>query len=247
MGEMQHEGAVEAEGQVIEAQGEQPGERVWAGNFKSPEELERAYSELRSMESRRNEELAQLRKIAEKVEQLEEQVTAPVRQRESQAIEQSIIEALDSDDPYERMRAQAWITQEVVKAQLAEFQTPKQSIDPSIAADIADRRMAAKYQDWNAVKGDVAAVIQERPHLFPIGENASVDDIVNSLDVVYEVARARHVLRNGSQAANDAAAAARAAKEAAQTMQGTSSRPETQTPEQAAWDRIKNAKVGLFS
>lgn len=247
MGEMQHEGAVEAEGQVIEAQVEQTEERLYAGKYKSVDELERAYAEIQTLERRRDQEVAQLRQIAEKVEYLEEQVTAPVRQRESQAIEQSIIEALDSDDPYERMRAQAWITQEVVKAQLAELQPARPSVDPSIAADIADRRMAAKYQDWNAVKGDVAAVIQERPHLFPIGENASVDDIVNSLDVVYEVARARHVLRNGSQAANDAAAAARAAKEAAQTMQGTSSRPETQTPEQAAWDRIKNAKVGLFS
>lgn len=243
---MQHEGVVEAETGVEAPVEQTEQERLWAGNFKSPEELERAYSELRSMESRRNEELAQLRRIAEKVEYLEEQVTAPVRQRETQAIEQSIVEALESDDPYERMRAQAWITKQVVEAEFANRQPAQPALDPSIAADIADRRMAAKYQDWNDLKADVAAVIQERPHLFPIRENASVDEIVNSLDTVYEVARARAVVRSGSRAADDVAAAARAAKEAAQTMQGTSSRPATMTPEQEAWERIKQAKVGLF-
>lgn len=237
---------IDEQGAVEEVQAEQPEERLWAGNFKSPEDLERAYSDLRQMESRRNEEVAALRKIAEKVEYLEEQLTAPQRQRETQAIEQWIIDAMESDDPYERMRAQAWITQETVKAQLQELQTQRQTVDPSITADFADRRMAAKYADWNNVKADVAAVIQERPYLFPITDNASVDEIVNSLDVVYEVAKARHVLRGNTQASDDIAAAARAAKEAAQTMQGTTSRPATMSPEQEAWARIKSAKVGLF-
>ena len=236
----------ETQVEAVEQQEQPSEERLWAGNFKTPEELERAYSEIRTLESRRNEEIAALRKIAERVESLEEQLVAPVRQRETQAIEQSIIEAMDSDDPYERMRAQAWITQEIVNQRLAEMQPQRTVIDPSITAEIADRRMSAKYPDWNQVKADVAAVIQERPHLFPITDNASVDEIVTSLDTVYEVARARHVLRSGSTAAADVAAAARAAKEAAQTMQGTTSRPATMTPEQEAWERIRNAKIGLF-
>lgn len=221
-------------------------ERLWAGNFKSPEELEKAYSELRSMESRRNEEIALLRQNAARLEALEEQLAAPQRQQEYQAIEQSIAQMMDSDDPYDRMRAQAWVTEQVLQAKMQEFQPPKPQVDPSLAAFVADQQMGAKHGDWAQVKADVAAVIQERPHLFPISENASVDEIVRHLDVVYEVARARHVLRNGSQAAQDAADAARAAKEAAMTMQGTSSRPATLTPEQEAWERIKNAKTSLY-
>lgn len=244
MGEMiDEQGAVEIS---TEDQGGQE-ERLWAGNFKSPEELERAYSELRSLESRRNEEVAHLRRIAEKVEVLEEQLVAPQRARETQAVEASIIEALDSDDPYERARAQAWITQEVVKAQLAELQPARPAVDPDMAAFVADQRMSAKYGDWTDVKGEVANVIRERPHLFPINDRSSVDEIVNGLDTVYEIARARHVLRNSSTASADAAAAARAAKEAAQTMQGTSSRPATMTADEQKWAAIKNAKIGLFS
>jgi hypothetical protein len=222
-------------------------ERLLAGKYKSVEELERAYVEVRDFESRRNEEINQLRRIAEKVETLEEQLVAPQRARETQAFEQSIIEALDSDDPYERMRAQAWLTEEVVNAKLQALQPQRPQVDPNLAAFVADQQMSARYGDWNDVKAEVAGVIRERPHLFPINESSTVDEIVSGLDTVYEIARARHVLRSGSTAAADAAAAARAAKEAAQTMQGTSSRPATMTPEQEKWAAIKAAKVGLFS
>lgn len=240
MGEMQVETEVPVE---VEAQQE---EKLWAGNFKSPDELEQAYTELRRMESRRNEELATLRKVAEKVEYLEEQLTAPQRQQQHQAIEQSIIEALDSDDPYDRMRAQAWITEQVIQTKLQEFQPPRPAVDMDMTAFVADQRMSQKYQDWPALKAEVAQVIQERPHLFPVTESSSVDDVVRNLDTVYEVAKARHTLRAGSQAQSDAAAAAAAMKEAAQTMQGGSSRPVSLTPEQEYWQQIKNAKTGLY-
>lgn len=46
---------------------EEKAERLYAGKFSSPEELERAYAELQSMEGRRSQELGELRKTVEQL------------------------------------------------------------------------------------------------------------------------------------------------------------------------------------
>ena len=233
-------------------QQEQQEERLYAGNFKSPEELERAYSELRSLESRRNEEISQLRQIAAQVEDLKSQfqVQQQYQQQSTDAdmMQRVIAEQFESDDPLERMQAAAWMADQIFEAKWAQRapQVAPPPVDPGLVADALSRRLDAAAPDWRDLGEDMIRVTQEIPALAP-SNDASLEQLFANAKTAYEIAKARKVLasaqQSGSQAAQDAAAAALAAKEAAQTMQGSSSRPATMSDDQAAWERIKAANL----
>lgn len=244
MGEMADEQVID-DVDVVE---EDPVEEksVWAGTFKSPEELERAYMEIREYESRRNEEISHLRQVAERVEYLEEQLMAPQRQRDADTVKDMLIERVSSGDPNDLLEAMAFLAKSTTEQYIAPVLAPQQA-NLELMAKAANDMMMQKYgKEWINASDDVAAVITEKPYLTKNQNPSSISDLVENLETAYEFAQARRLVRNNSQASKDAAAAARAAKEAAQTMQGSASRSETLSAEQQAWERIKNAKTTIW-
>lgn len=233
-------------GGIVNEQVEAPvvEERKYAGQFESPEALEKAYTELRSFEGRRNEELSQLRNIASEFQALKEQMfEEPQRRRDTESIEQTLLEQIDSEDPRDRLQAIAFLAQQVASAQVQQVQPAPQQYDPSMTAYVVNQMMGERHPDWRELSSDVRQVLIEKPHLIGQIDNAPIEQVLSNMDTAYEIAKARSILRNQGTASLDALAAAQAAKEAAQTMQGGGVHSTTLTPDQQAWEEIKNAKT----
>jgi hypothetical protein len=224
---------------------ETPAERLYAGNFKSPEDLEKAYEELRSMESRRNNEIHQLRQVAAEVEYLKQQIEAPRVEEQRRGVEQDLLEAIESGDPRSQLQVMAYLAQEAARSIVPQH-TQADPTAVQLTAYAADQTLASRYGDYRDIAPDMASIIQQNPDIAAQIEGAPLEKVVTTLDRVYKLAKADRIIRSGSQVTADAMAAAKAAKEGAQTMQGSSAKVETLSPEQAAWDAIKNAKTSIW-
>lgn len=210
-------------------------------NFKTPEDLAKSYDALESkLGQLGNEKSAAEKRAAE----LEQRLTALESQSQTHVAEEQtewLQEALETR-PLETI---AWLTQQAA-AQAVEqalAQQPKTS-NHEIVAYAADQNLVGKYDDYEQYKPKIAEMVQEDPSLLAgISETSSLADVQRSLERVYKVAKADDLLTAGGQIAQQAEAA-RAAKNAAQTLSGASGREEDATAVDAARQAILDAARG---
>lgn len=210
------------------------------GNFKSPEDLAKSYQSAQGELTRTQQELAQLRATVEELASAQQ--TRQAEQHYS-SVEEQLVDAIESGDPRQQLAAYAWLAQEAAKTAVQQHQpqAPVIQQDPDVLALAVDTRMRQTVPDWDDVRGDIGVVLEELPGLKPTSTNVS--EIASNLRVAAEIARARKMVSGVDavrQVEHDTLAAA---KNAAATITGSSVRPATVTPEQAAWEAIKQAET----
>lgn len=206
--------------------------------FKSPEDLARSYQYAEGELTQTKQQLALLQ------QQVEELAAARNEQRVAEqysSIEEQLVEALESGDPRQQLSSLAWLAKEAARAELQGFQPAQVAPDAEVIAMAVNQTMRERYSDWDEIRADIGAVVQENPHLLPQDPNPSVGKLTSGLTTAYEIAKARRVLSSADSIRAVEAEANRLAKNAAQTVTGASHRPATTTPENELWESIKQA------
>lgn len=201
-------------------------------NFSDPEGLVKSYKELERTYHADRQRIKELEEQAQRAQEWEEWY----QQQQTQ-------QRLVSDDPREKF-LEVWedpdrqpqlvlhMAERLAQAEQMLQQFSKTGPDPTlteISAEYAQNRMRAQYDDWDQFADKVAEAVQANPRILGITEKSTPAELAQALDSVYWMEKGKALTSSQQSAAQDAAEAARLAKQQAQTMSGASSRPATQT------------------
>jgi hypothetical protein len=214
-------------------------------NFKSPEDLANSYKSAQAKLTQTEQELASLRSKVDEIAAEREQAK---QQQQYSQVQGQLVETWESGDPEQQLATMAWLAQEAAKAAVQQYvppSTPNPALGELIAAQ-ADNLMRSTYEDYDQLREDIGSIIQQDPRLMQISDNPSVQEVQRGLATAYKIAKANKVLSAAGTVAAVDAEVARAAKNAAQTITGASQRPATMSPQEEAWEAIKNAATNTI-
>jgi hypothetical protein len=212
-------------------------------NFKSPEDLANSYKAAQAKLTQTEQELSGLKSKVDEILAEQEQARAQAQYGQVQG---QLVETWESGDAEQQLATMAWLAQEAAKAAIQQYVPPSQpnpALGELIAAQ-ADQVMRSQYEDYDELRSDIANVIQSNPTLMQISDAPSVQEVQRGLATAYQIAKAQKVLSAAGTVREAEAEVARATKNAAQTITGASQRPATMSPQEEAWEAIKNAASG---
>lgn len=223
-------------------------------NFESPEALAASYAEAQRALSARGEadkqreaELAELRARAAQADQYETYLQQQEDARRQGDPRERVLEIIEDPDRHADLVIQMAQQQADLQRRLEELSQrgPDQDVIEIKAAE-AERIIRANNTDYDDHIDSIREIVQATPALVSLTESGTPRQIAEGLQIALDAARGRSLASGHGQAANDAATAARLAREQAQTMSGGSSRPATQTADEEYWDRVKAATSGGY-
>lgn len=217
-------------------------------NFKSPEDLAASYKEA----ERKIHELAAKAKEAEQLAEQNREWQEWAQRQEQQQRQpagdprQQFMDVWD--DPDRQPELVLHMAQQLAELQQQVSQGAQRGPDPvltEVTAELAMNKAREQHPDWDLYHDQIAEIVQQSPHILGNAETLTPAQFAQGLDLAYSIAKGRSLATTG-QAVNDAAEAARLAREQAQTMSGQSARPATQSENEAYWDRVKAADSGGY-
>lgn len=235
-------------------------ERVYAGKYKSVDDLERGHAELQQLYGRMAQDLGQLRDVVQSQQWQPQQPRYDYQQiieddpgRAAQAAFQNgdvaafqaAVSALEIEDPTAaevwKLRVENLAMQQRVQAQIANVSgyQAQQELDQALLG------LASKYPDVAQLETQIGQVLREREALSMMAQSQNPQYVVRALEDAYHIAKARSSDTLGAAAQQVAAAQARANEEALQNAfvaSGTAaSREESRSLADeltAGWDKI---------
>jgi len=220
-------------------------ERVYAGKYKSPEELERAYEEMQSLQGRQSSELGELRQFRDQL--LQQQYTVPPDQlyayadEDPQQATQAALKQYGADSiPYEQTLRQ-WAAEDPIGAsrfdqavRLSQFEHRIQPQLERVGLSNALDTLMRKYPDVAEYGEAIMREAQASPVVARLAQAGQPID-ADVLETLYLTARGRQGLAQ-TVARTEDANAAREQKLGAGVASATAARPEEpggQSPEDA--------------
>lgn len=219
-------------------------------NFKSPEDLAASYKEA----ERKIHELAAKAKEADTLAEQNRQWQEWAQQQEHTARQQNTGDPRQQfmevwDDPDRQPELVLHMAQQLADLQQQVQQGQQRGPDPvltEVTAELAFNKARAEHPDWDDYHDQIAEIVQQNPHILGNAEQTTPTQFAKGLDLAYSIAKGQALANAGGQAVNDAAEAARLAKQQAQTMSGQSARPATQSPDEEYWARVRAAASGGY-
>ena len=233
---------------AIETQEEEtPGRPEWLPeNFKDEQAFAASYKEA---ERKMHEATTRAKELEEQNRQWQEWA-----QTQEQAARQPATDPRAQlyemwEDPDRQPELVLHLAQQLADVQQQLAQTQTRGPDPvltEVTAELAFNKARAEHPDWDDDPDQIAEIVQENPHILGNAEQTTPAQFAKGLDLAYSIAKGRALATNQGQAVNDAAEAARLAKQQAQTMSGQSARPATQSADEEYWARVRAADSGGY-
>lgn len=201
--------------------------------FESVEAQAKAYSEAQREMSRAQERQRQSESKIEELAARFDELSSQQQQQPDQNLSnlnllQQYEQAVENGDYLTQFGILSYVNQQETARQIEELkqtyqpQSTSQDANSQMFAMMAEQQVAAKYGDeWETLKPAVGQLLSEHPHLLPDTEDLT--QTVNALSLIADMARAQQGAQ--AQAQQDAG---RHQKLMAQTMSGTTGRPDTQ-------------------
>lgn len=205
--------------------------------FESVEAQAKAYGEAQKAMSqaveRQRQSEQKIEELAARFDELSTQ-QQPDPQLAQANLLQQYEQAMEAGDAVTLAGLNAYIAQQAASAAvqeaLSKWQPPKDDTDANsqMFAMMTEQQVAARYGDeWETLKPQVGQLLSEYPHLLP--DTGDLTQTVNALSLVAEFVR-----NQGASAQQAQQDAGRQQKMLAQTMSGTTGRPDTQQQIDAA-------------
>jgi len=223
--------------------------------FTTVEDQARAYAEAEREMGRMREEMARDRdnfQIAlQNMEALrpEDQQTPPPQQYnpDQDPLLQQYQQALDMGDARALLAINLELNRQQIVAgvqeglkELSGTVQRNQDVDREMAITMATERVARQYPDWEEIAPEVGRLLQQNSEWIPT--SSSVEAYEKAIGQAARVIRAERILVD-----NDRTERTRQEKIASQGLTGDSARVFTPEESQAAWERVKNAKLTGYS
>lgn len=212
-------------------------------NFKDEEAFAASYKEAERKIREQGEKLRELEEQNHEWQEWAQQQQRPAALDPAQQI------AEIWDDPDRQPMLILEMAQRLAQMEGQLQQHAQRGPDPTvtqITADYAENRMRSQHEDWDTYRDQIAELVQSNPHLLGSGDSMTLEQATSGLELAYRAVKGHVLSTAGGQAADDAAEAARLAKEQAQTMSGGSSRPATQTADEQYWAAVRAASRGSY-
>lgn len=214
-------------------------------NFKTPEELARSYSEASAKIREQGAQLNAMNENYQSLTQRLEEIQASSQTQPDPAQAQSQWQEMYEADP---IGTQALLTQQVVRAELAQLQQgqqPSQEAQTQLIAVYAANEMRGRYGDWETERDRVSQEIAQNPLFNSEQLLANPATAVAAFDQAYAIVKGRDAINGVNTTPQQDGA--RAMKLSAQTVTGGGSRPDAPDAEAESWARIAGATGGSYA
>lgn len=217
-------------------------------NFQTPEDLAKSWENANrkiTEQGQRNAELEARAARADELEAYYEQIQAQSQQGQQETYAQQLAQRWEEGDGMTQLEIQAMLIKQGIDQALKDFQPPQASdrrVD-ELAADTAQKNLAAKYDDFGEYASQMGEIVQQDPWLKNRLSSGTVREVTDALESVYKLTKANAVMEGRASLDTNLAELNRQVKNQAQTMSGQSQRQEETT----WWDKIKASDGSLPS